>query len=304
MPARVRTGFGPYGRLLLALRGSRTACATLGLGVRPPSGGRSAPTGEGLRAEDVAARSGGAAAVRVAVLDVPPGTVTGLVGPPGAGKSTLLDVLTGLRRADGGTVRLGGAELTGRSPHLRARHGLARTFERPAAFGALTVRENVQVAAEIHAMTRATPGRGARDRRRRRRAARRDAGRVADALLARLGIAGYAAQRAGAVPPAAARLLELARALATGPRVLLLDEPFADLPDAASRSLEVLLRDLAAEGLAVLITAPALEPVLGVCDVFYLLDEGRVTASGPPLEVTRCRSTGAPARPVAAARPA
>ncbi|MBW8487651.1 ATP-binding cassette domain-containing protein [Actinomadura parmotrematis] len=303
MRPRARTG--PYRRITLALLGSATACATLGLRARPGLGRHGPEGGAGLRADGVTVRFGDVVAVRGAALEAPAGAVTGLVGPAGAGKSTLLDALSGLRRAEAGRVRLGDGDLTGRAA-ARARRGLGRTFERPVAFGGLTVRENVQVAAEIHAMTRPVAGRGPRDRRRRRRAARRDAGSVADALLARVGIAEYAGRRAAGLPPGPARLLELARALAARPSVLLLDEPFAGLPEAASRSLEVLLRDLAAEGLAVVVAAPEVEPVLGVCDTLYLLDAGRVTASGPPLEVarrvTRCRSSGAAGPPQRPAR--
>ncbi|WP_241684210.1 ATP-binding cassette domain-containing protein [Actinomadura sp. J1-007] len=247
--------------------------------VGDPSGG------EGLVAAGVTVRFGGVAAVDGAGLVAHPATVTGLVGASGAGKTTFLDALSGPRRPAGGSVRLGGADLSGRAPHERARHGMARTFQRTEAFGSLTVRENVQVAAEIHAMTREAAGRSARDRRRRRRAARGAAGAAADALLARVGIAEYAARPARTVPAGAARLLDLARALATEPRALLLDEPSAGLSAPESRSLECLLRDLASEGVAVLLAEPDLDAVLGVCDVLYVLDAGRVVASGPPAQV-------------------
>ncbi|MBO2447515.1 ABC transporter ATP-binding protein [Actinomadura barringtoniae] len=239
----------------------------------------------GLEASGITVRFGGVTAVDGAGLEAPPGTVTALIGPNGAGKTTFFDVVTGLRRPAGGTVHFEGADLTGRAPHERARRGIARTFQRPEVFGALTVRENVQVAAEIHAATRDVPGRTRADRWRRRRAARRQTGEAADALLERLGIAQYAQCRAGTVPAGVARLVELARALATGPRLLLLDEPSAGLPVPASRSLECLLRDLAADGLAVLLVEHDMDQVMGVCDVLYVLDSGRVIASGPPVEV-------------------
>ncbi|WP_344455885.1 ATP-binding cassette domain-containing protein [Actinomadura kijaniata] len=254
--------------------------------VLPANGPGPGPeAGEGLRAMGVTVRFGGTTAVDGAALTAPPGTVTGLVGPAGSGKTTLCDVLTGLCRPARGTVRLDGAELTGRPPHERARCGLARTFQRPTAFWSLTVRENVRLAAEIHAVTRRPPGRSARDRWRRRRAARHAAGEVADELLERVGIAAYAQRPAGSVPPEVARLLELARALAARPRALVLDEPWADLSEPRGRALEVLVRDLAAEGPAVLLTGSDLEALIGVCDVLYVLDAGRVVASGPPVEV-------------------
>ncbi|MFC9975440.1 ABC transporter ATP-binding protein [Spirillospora sp. NPDC127200] len=247
------------------------------------SGGEPAP--EGLRASGVTVRFGGVTAVDGAALAAPPATVTGLVGPAGAGKTTLCDVICGLRRPAGGVVRLDGADLTGVPARRRARDGVARTFHEPSLHRALTVRDNVRIAAVLHAMTGPVAGRTARDRWRRRRAAGRRAGEVADRLLARVGITGYAADRAGAVPPGVARLAELARALASAPRLLLLDGPWQELPEPAARSLEVLLRDLAAEGLAVLLAEDDLDAVVGVCDVLYALDAGRVIASGPPAEV-------------------
>lgn len=239
----------------------------------------------GLEASGVTVRFGGVTAVDGAGLEAPPGTVTGLIGPNGAGKTTFFDVVTGLRRPAGGIVRFEGADLAGRSPHERARHGIARTFQRTEVFGSLTVRENVQVAAEIHAMTRDVPGHTRADRWRRRRALRRQTGEAADALLERLGIAEYAHRRADTAPAGIARLVELARALATEPRLLLLDEPSSGLSVPESRSLECLLRDLAGDGLAVLLVERDMDLVMGVCDVLYVLDSGRVIASGPPVEV-------------------
>ncbi|WP_233617511.1 ATP-binding cassette domain-containing protein [Actinomadura sp. WAC 06369] len=242
------------------------------------------PTAGGLLVSGVTVRFGALTAVDRAALAAPAGAVTGLIGPDGAGKTTLCDVISGLRRPSEGTVRLGGADLTG-GARERARRGVARTFERPGPLGGATVRDAVRTAAVRHAAAREQPGRTARDRWRRRRAARRDAAGRADELLARVGIGEYARRSARAVPPDVARLAELARALAADPSVLLLDEPWTGLPERRSRALEVLLRDLAADGLAVLVAGHDLEPVLGVCDVVHVLDGGRVVASGPPAEV-------------------
>ncbi|MEV4258820.1 ABC transporter ATP-binding protein, partial [Spirillospora sp. NPDC049652] len=112
---------------------------------------------------------------------------------------------------------------------------------------------------------------------------------TADALLARLGIAAFAAHRTDALPPEVARLAELAAALTARPRALVLDEPSSGLGEAAARSLEVLLRDLAAEGLAVVLVERELERVLGVCDTVHVLAGGRLVACGPPVEVRRDR---------------
>ncbi|MFB4317027.1 ABC transporter ATP-binding protein [Actinomadura sp. 21ATH] len=236
--------------------------------------------GEGLLASGVTC-----APLDGVTLAAPPGTVTGLIGPAGSGKTALLDVISGLRRSAAGTLLLDGADLAGRPAHARARLGVARTFQRPQAFRTLTVRENVRLAAEAHALTRPVAGRGARDRLRRRREALRACGDTADALLARTGIARHAGDLPAHLPPGAVRLMELARALATRPRLLLLDEPSADLAVRESRALEVLIRDLAAEGLAVVLAARDLEQVMGVCDELYVLRAGRMVASGPPFQV-------------------
>ncbi|MFA1544145.1 ATP-binding cassette domain-containing protein [Actinomadura monticuli] len=260
------------------------------------------PPPAGLEVRDVTVRFGRLTAVDGAGLTAPPGTVTGLVGPDGAGKTTLCDVIAGLRRPAAGTVRLDDADLTGRPARERARRGIARTS--PAAAGSRTVRETVRAAAARHAMTREYEGRAARDRWRRRLDGRRDAGARADEILARVGIEEHAERPARGAPPGIALLAGLARALTAEPAVLLLDEPWAGLPVRYARALEVLLRDLAAEGLAVLVAERELEPVLGVCDVLHVLDGGRVIAAGAPAEVradplvrdaylgvTTCRST-------------
>lgn len=245
--------------------------------------------GEGLRAAGVTVRFGQVTAVDGAGLTAPPGAVTGLLGPDGAGKTTLCDVLCGLRRPMDGSVLLDGADLLGRSPGEVARRGLARTFQQPSRprgrSARRTVRDTVQAVAQQEVARREIAGRDRLDRRRRRSAALALTGETADTLLTRLGIAGFADRRADAVPAEVARLAELASALAARPRALVLDEPSAGLGEAASRALEVLLRDLAAEGLAIVLVERDLERVLGVCDTVHVLAHGRVVACGPPAEV-------------------
>ncbi|TDD85221.1 ATP-binding cassette domain-containing protein [Actinomadura rubrisoli] len=243
------------------------------------------PSPEGLLVSGVTVRFGGVTAVDGAGLTAPPATVTGLIGPDGAGKTTLCDVIAGLRRPCAGTVRLDGEDLTGGGARDRVRHGIARTSQRPGPSGALTVHESVRAAAGRHVKARRHAGASWAERWRRRRDALRDTGRQADEILARVGIADYAERRASSVPPDVARLVALAQALAAEPAVLLLDEPWTGLPVRRARALEVLLRDLAAEGLAVLVAESELEPVMGVCDVLHVLDAGRMIATGPPVEV-------------------
>lgn len=278
--------------------------------------GMTAPAG--LRVRDVTVRFGAVTAVDGAGLTAPPGAVTGLIGPDGAGKTTLCEVIAGLRRPAAGTVHLGDADLTGSAARERARRGIARAAPRPGPAGSRTVREAVRAAAARHALTAEVAGRTARDRWRRRLDARRDAGPRADEVLARVGIAEHADRCPREAPPGVALLADLARALTAEPAVLLLDEPWDGLPVRYARALEVLLRDLAAEGLAVLVAGRELEPVLGVCDVVHVLDGGRVIAAGAPAEVradprvrdayragrpvTMCRSTAGDGPPRAALR--
>ncbi|WP_433323598.1 ATP-binding cassette domain-containing protein [Spirillospora sp. CA-294931] len=230
----------------------------------------------GLTISGVTVRFGGVTAIDDVCLAVPPATVTGLVGPDGAGKTTLLDVAAGRRRPSRGTVLLDG---------VPAESGVARTFQEPPAPRGRTVREHVLSATRARMARRPGCGRTPADRWRWRRDARRGAEETADALLDRVGIAEHAHAPTRTLPPGPAQLLQLAKALAAEPRALLLDQPSAGLSVAESRALEVLLRELAAEGLAVLLAEHDLEAVIGVCDVLYALSSGKVIASGPPVEV-------------------
>ncbi|MER6082702.1 ABC transporter ATP-binding protein [Streptomyces sp. NPDC001833] len=191
------------------------------------------------------------------------GRITGLIGPNGAGKSTLFDVVSGLRRPAAGRVALGGRDVTRLGPARRCRHGLARTFQRLELFGRLSVRDNLLVAAELGP-----------DRRR--------AAPVADGLLDRLGLTGVADTPADNLPTGVARLVEVGRALAVRPALLLLDEPAAGQDGEETERFAALLRSLAAEGTAVVLVEHDMGLVMGVCDEVYVLDLGKVIAVGPP----------------------
>ena len=223
-----------------------------------------------LEIEEVSVQFGGLLAVDEASLSVPEGCVTGLIGPNGAGKTTLFNVITGLQTPSRGRVVLDGADVTRRRPYRRARLGIARTFQRLEAFGSLTARENVLVALEM---------------RRRWATARYDCGRVAGELLERVGIARVADVRVEALPTGSARLVELARALATEPKVLLLDEPSSGLDEQETDALGVLLHELTADGLAVLLVEHDMPLVMESCSYISVLDFGRVIAEGTPAEI-------------------
>jgi branched-chain amino acid transport system ATP-binding protein len=231
-----------------------------------------------LEIQHVTVRFGGVTAVNRATLSAGPGLVTGLIGPNGAGKTTLFNVVSGLQRPTRGRVVLGGEDITGAGPHARARRGLARTFQRLEAFGSLSVRENVLVAAEIR------QGSGWRSRWGRGRAGR-SPGQVAADLIERVGLTPFADRQADTVPTGTARLLELARALALEPAVLLLDEPSSGLSGEETRAFGTLLGELAAEGRAVLIVEHDMELIMRVCDRIHVLDFGQVIAAGTPAEV-------------------
>ncbi|MER3452190.1 MAG: ABC transporter ATP-binding protein [Acidimicrobiia bacterium] len=220
-----------------------------------------------LLAEGILVRFGGLRALSEATVAVEAGRVTGLIGPNGAGKTTCFNVICGLQEPDAGRVLLDGVDITRASPYRRARLGIARTFQRLEAFTSLTARDNVRVAAEQRrAWDRTAP----------------DPLRVAEELLDRVGIAEVADQMAGTLPTGTARRVELARALATRPRVLLLDEPSSGLDDEETAALARLLHDLAAEGLGVLLVEHDVTLVMGTCAHIYVLDFGRVIAEGPP----------------------
>ena len=223
-----------------------------------------------LAVEGVSVRFGGVQALDAVSLSAYAGRVTGLIGPNGAGKTTMFNVITGLETPSSGRVSIGGRDVSGLSTHRRARLGLARTFQRLEIFGSMTARQNVLAAAEFR-------NGWSRDK--------RDAGAVADEVLARVGLTAVADARADALPTGLARLVELGRALATRPALLLLDEPGSGLDSTESEALGDLLLDLAADGMAVLLVEHDVELVMRVSDTVHVLDFGRRIASGSPAEV-------------------
>jgi branched-chain amino acid transport system ATP-binding protein len=224
-----------------------------------------------LDVRDVTVRFGGVTALDGVSLAVGAGQVTGLIGPNGAGKTTLFNVISGLQPTQAGTVAFRSRDLRHVPPSGRSRAGIGRTFQRLEAFGSLTVRENVLVALEIG---------------RRRRWVRSAAQRAeADRLLALVAIAEYADQRADAVPTGVARLLEVARSLATNPRLLLLDEPSSGLVEAETERFGRFLRRLAEQKRAIVLVEHDMGLVMSTCDYVYVLDFGRVIAAGTPAEI-------------------
>ena len=218
-----------------------------------------------LEVSDVSVSFGGRLALDDVTLTAEPGTVTGLIGPNGAGKTTLFNVVCGLLSPTRGRVRIDGHDVTRLAPYKRSRRGLARTFQRLEPFGLLTVRENGHLAAS---------------------AANRDRpDGVADPLLEQLGITALADVRADRLPTGQARIVELARALATAPKVLLLDEPASGQDEHETAAFSATIREVAADGVAVVLVEHDIQLVMGVCAHIHVLDLGRVLASGTPREV-------------------
>lgn len=218
-----------------------------------------------LEINEVSVSFGGRTALREVSIEAETGCITGLIGPNGAGKTTLFNVVCGLETAQRGRIRINGTEVTKLAPFKRARRGLARTFQRLEPFGLLTVLENVHLAADV--------------------AGRHRPEQVAADLLARLGISGLAGQRADRLPTGQARVVELARALATDPKVLLLDEPASGQDEGETERFSAVLREVAADDVAVVLVEHDIQLVMDVCARIHVLDLGRVLASGSPSEI-------------------
>ncbi|WP_460303320.1 ABC transporter ATP-binding protein [Actinocorallia aurea] len=209
---------------------------------------------------------GGHRALDGVALTAEEGHVTGLIGPNGAGKSTLFDVVSGLRRPSAGRVSLGGKDVTRLGPAQRARRGLARTFQRLELFNRLSVRDNLRVAAELGPEKR-----------------RADA--AVTAIIDRLGLRAVAGDQVDALPTGLARLVEVGRALAVRPSLLLLDEPAAGQDAEETDRFAALLRSVAADGTAVVLVEHDMGLVMSVCDRVHVLDLGKIIAFGTPDEV-------------------
>jgi len=232
-----------------------------------------------LKVRGITKRFGGLTAVDDVSFDVFEGTIKALIGPNGAGKTTLFNTLTGFDRPDEGSVAFDGAEIVHRSPRDTVRAGVARTFQNTQLFDELSAGENVMVGSQAHqrrgfsaAMLR-LPSVMAEDR-----DAREEAGR----LLRLIGIEEWIDVPAADLPAGIRRLVEIARALATKPRLLLLDEPAAGLNATESKELVQTLYRVRDAGITVVIVEHHMGLVMEVSDEIVVLDRGRKIAEGPP----------------------
>jgi branched-chain amino acid transport system ATP-binding protein len=206
-------------------------------------------------------------ALRNVTLEFGRGEVVGLIGPNGAGKSTLVNVLSGFDRPTSGAVELEGRDVTRWSPGRRGREGLSRTFQHSHAFRSLSVRENVEVAAL---------GVGA---------AIGEARRRTNELLEKLGLTAHAESPAASLAQGDERRLGVARAMATAPRFLLLDEPAAGLPEVELPALTSAVRSVRDDGVGVLLIDHNIALIMNICDRIFVLDQGRTLAEGTPQEI-------------------
>ena len=220
-----------------------------------------------LEADAISVRFGGLLALQEASVSVNAGRITGLIGPNGAGKTTLFNVIGGLQPPTSGRVRLAGDDITRLGVHARARRGVARTFQKLEAFNSLSARDNVLVAAEQRF-------RGAK------------AARVADEAIERIGIGDVAEITVGTLPTGTARLVELARALACEPKVLMLDEASSGLTEDETGAVGEQLQGLVADSdLGILLVEHDMAFVMGICTELFVLDFGQIIASGSAAEM-------------------
>ena len=227
-----------------------------------------------LEVRDLGITFGGIKAATAVTFTAPPGKVTSVIGPNGAGKTTVLNLIGGFYRPDSGSIRLGERELAGRAAWKVARAGIARTYQTTKLFATMSIIDNVLIAlrrGRLGSMAADAASRGDRD--------------AAEALLAFVGYHGSLSTPAGDLPHVDRRLVEIARALAMRPRVLLLDEPAAGLMRSDKDALSRLIRRIADLGIAVILVEHDMLLVMGISDAVIVLDAGVRIAAGSPIEV-------------------
>jgi branched-chain amino acid transport system ATP-binding protein len=220
-----------------------------------------------LDVRGVSKRFGGLLAVSDASFTVAEGSITGLIGPNGAGKTTLFAIVSGFQSPTTGSVAWCGRDITGTKPHKLAEAGIARTFQIVQPFAGLSVRENIAVGAFL---------------RHRRRA---DAIRVAERVAAQVGLGAELDKPAAALTVSGRKRVELGKALATEPKLLLLDEVLAGLNPSEVRDIVPVVRGIRDAGITVLMIEHVMQAVMNLCEAVHVLAQGRIIASGTPREV-------------------
>jgi branched-chain amino acid transport system ATP-binding protein len=222
-----------------------------------------------LDVSSVSKRFGGLLAVDRASLEVTAGSITGLIGPNGAGKTTLFTLISGFETPTSGQIRYEGGDIGRLPPHERAIAGIARTFQIVQPFAGLTVRENIAVGAHL------------------RHRGRREALAKAEAVGRLVGLGDRLDQPAAGLTVSGRKRLELARALATGPGLLLLDEVLAGLNPSEVRDIVPIIRTIRDGGVTILMVEHVMQAVMSLCDRVHVLAQGRIIAEGAPAEITR-----------------
>jgi branched-chain amino acid transport system ATP-binding protein len=221
-----------------------------------------------LSVDRVSRRFGGLLAVNAASLAAPAARITALIGPNGAGKTTLFAVISGFLKPSAGHVRYGGEDVTGEPPHRLARRGIARTFQIVQPFAGLSVRDNILVGAHL------------------RHRARPEALVIAEAVGHEVGLGDRLDRPAHTLTVAGRKRLELARALATEPRLLLLDEVLAGLNPSEIRDIVPVIRAFCARGIAIVMIEHVMQAVMSLAEHVFVLAEGRIIAEGSPAQVS------------------
>ncbi len=221
-----------------------------------------------LSAEGLVKKYRGKAVVNGVSLHVDEGEVVGLLGPNGAGKTTCFYMIMGLIPVDAGSINLGGRDLTSRPMHIRARHGLGYLAQEPSIFRRLNVEENILAVLEIG-----------------EKSSKKERQERCDELLAEFGISHLRKNLAISLSGGERRRLEIARCLASRPRIILLDEPFAGVDPISVADIQQIVENLAKTGIAILITDHNVRETLGICQRAYIVSEGAVLAQGNPQEI-------------------
>jgi branched-chain amino acid transport system ATP-binding protein len=220
-----------------------------------------------LEVEGLSKTFGGLKAVDAASLQVKAGEIVGLIGPNGAGKTTLFASIAGFHRPDGGRIAFEGNDITGLAPHRICAAGMVRTFQITQPFGKISVRENIMVGAYF------------------RTARRAEAERTAEAVAAQVGMTDQLDQRGNDLTVAGRKRLELARALATGPRLLLLDEVMAGLNPTEIVEIIQVIQAIRASGVTILLIEHVMQAVTSLAERVYVLNQGRMIAEGTPASI-------------------
>ena len=235
-----------------------------------------------LEVSEIGIAFGGVRAVDNVSFSARAGEVFSIIGPNGAGKTTLFNLVSGIYRPKSGSVRLAGEPVTALEPNRLAERGLSRTFQNLQVFFRMTARENVMVGRHLReqrgllAHLFALPSTGRQNR---------ESAAVADALLERVGLAALADIAAANLPYGALKRLEIARALAAEPKVLLLDEPAAGCNPVETEEIEKLIRKIADDGVAVVLVEHDMKLVMRISDRILVLDQGRMLAEGSAAEI-------------------